>query len=288
VPSEPRRPIAVICALAEELIHLEQALPPGREAWRANRCVWHTELNGQPIVLALCGLGMMSAAAVTESVIVHERPSAILNYGCTGAHRADLLPGDVVLGARVVATDNQSERPNGEWRYFGMRYLRRAVQERDVPSLPADRALLERAVKVAAELEGRHEPWPVHLGWPDEVAHRTPELIVGTVASADRWNRRPASIERLVALHDTHCEDMEAAAIAMTCASHDVPFLTIKDISNNELLKVTESGTALVEMAAAELGRRASAVVLGLLHDLAATPIPPGSEATEQESAASG
>ena len=41
----PRQPIAVICALADELVHLREALPPGREEWRGDRCVWHTELD---------------------------------------------------------------------------------------------------------------------------------------------------------------------------------------------------------------------------------------------------
>ena len=52
-----------------------------------------------------------------------------------------------------------------------------------------------------------------------------PRLVVGTVCSGDRWNRTPASIERLVARHDSYCEDMEAAALALVCLSHDVPFL---------------------------------------------------------------
>src|SRR5205085_6623667 len=100
--------------------------------------------------------------------------------------------------------------------------------------LAADPRLLERAIRVAATLEGQHEPWPATVGWPEAVPHRPPQLIVGTVASADRWNRTSARIEALVRLHDSHCEDMEAGAIALICASHDVPFLTVKDISNNE------------------------------------------------------
>ena len=76
----------------------------------------------------------------------------------------------------------------------------------------------------------------------------------------------------MVRLHDTHCEDMEAAAIALTCASHDVPFLTVKDISNNELVETSIDGPAWLELTAGQLGRRAGAVVLGLLRDLAAAP----------------
>ena len=67
---------------------------------------------------------------------------------------------------------------------------------------------------------------------------------------------------------------MEAAAIALTCATHDVPFLSIKDISNNELLLATESGTAVVALAWGEVGRRAAALVLALLRDLATAPSP--------------
>ena len=262
-----RQPIAVICALADELAHLRDALPPGREEWRGNRCVWHTELDDQPIVLALCGIGMLSAAAVTEAVIGNYRPSAILNFGCTGAHRRDLLPGDLVIGARVVAYDSVTQDADGSEAFLGMRYLRRGAQETAL-FFEADRALLERAVRVADALEGQHEPWPIEVDWPDDVPHRSPILVVGTVASADRWNRMLARIEALVRLHDSHCEDMEAGAIALVCASHDVPFLSVKDISNNERLKTTDGGAELLAQFREQLGRRAGAVVLGILREV--------------------
>ena len=160
--ADTRSPIAVICALDDELTHLRYALPPGREVWRGNRGTWHTELDGQPIVLALCGIGMISAAAVTEAVIGQYQPSAVLNFGCTGAHRGDLLPGDMVIGARVVAYDSVTQDVDGTEAYLGMRYFRRGVQEKAL-YLPADPALLERAVRVAATFEGQHEPWPVDV-----------------------------------------------------------------------------------------------------------------------------
>ena len=262
-----RPPIAVICALEDELVHLREALPPGREEWRGNRCVWHTALGDLPIVLAVCGIGMISAAAVTESVISEYAPAAVLNFGCTGAHRSDLLPGDMVIGARTVAYDSVVQQPDGSETFFGMQYLRRGVREKAF-FLEADPGLLERASRVAATLEGQHEPWPSDIEWPAEIPHRDPILVVGTVASADRWNRQPSSIEVLARLHGSSCEDMEAGAIAMVCASHDVPFLTVKDISNNELLRGTDAGADFLGLYANQLGRRASAVVLGLLRDL--------------------
>jgi adenosylhomocysteine nucleosidase len=269
--SVDRSPVAVICAIEEEMRHLREALPPGQEEWRANRCAWRTELGGLPIVLSVCGMGMLTAAAVTESVIGRYQPAAVLNFGCTGAHRTDLMPGDVVIGERVVAYDNIRQQPDGAERYVGMRYLRKGVTER-ANSLAASEQLLERAARAMSQLAGQHEPWPLTLGWPMTVPHRSPRAILGTVGSADRWNRTPESIGALVTLHGTHCEDMEAGAIALTCASHDVPFLSVKDISNNELHQKTESGPSFLETFGPQLGRRAGALTLAILKDLAATP----------------
>lgn len=273
MPQDRPAPIAIICALEEELIHLRTALPAARAEQVGARTVWHTDLDGRPIVLALCGLGMMSAAAVAEAVVIRQAPAAVLNYGCAGAHRVELLPGDIVIGERVVAYDSISERPDGGTHYIGMRFLRDGVQER-VTALPADPALLDLALRARTALAGRHAPWPPDLGWPAGVPHRPPAVVRGTVASADRWNRLRPSIEAIAAQHASSCEDMEAAAIAMTCASHAVPFLAVKDISNNELLRVTDSGTSLMSQAGPELGRRAGALVLGVVRALAGPGAP--------------
>jgi nucleoside phosphorylase len=258
-------PLAIICALEEELCHLRNALPPGEAISHAGRQYEVTTLGERPIVLTLCGIGMLSAAAVTEAVIGRWTPAAVLNYGCTGAHRDDLLPGDLVIAGRVVAYDNVNVSPEGEERYSRMRYLRRGQQER-ADYFAADPALLASAQEAAARLEGQHEPWPPTSGWPEQVPHRTPRVVTSTVASADRWNRARERISGLVAAHDSSCEDMEAAAIALVCASHDTPFLSIKDISNNELLRVTDSVS--FQALGPQLGRRAAMLMLATLREL--------------------
>ncbi len=226
-------------------------------------------IGDQPLVLAVCGLGMVSAAAQTQLVLSRYAPRAVINYGCAGAHRLDLLPGDVVVGSRVVAYDNVHETPDGEARYRGMHYLE-AGQQRRVDALEADAELLAAAQRVAQAHVDRHEAWPAELGWPANVEHRAPRVAFGTVASADRWNRSPRSIIALAEAHDSLCEDMEAAAIALVCASNGVPFLTIKDISNNELLRSTHNGAALMdELGIDQVARRAAAFTLEVIRELA-------------------
>ena len=257
----PERPIAVVCALECELAHLRAAMADAEEDWFAHRCAWIGRLHGRRVVLSLCGMGMTSAAAITEAVIVRYQPVAVLNSGCAGAHRTDLLPGDIVVADRVVAYDNVREAPDGTLSFGNMHYLSRGIP-RSVSALDADPDLLQLATRVP----GTFDPWLVDVGWPAGVPHRPPRVAVGTVVSADHWNRAESTIRGLASQFDSLCEDMEAAAVALVCASHDLPFLAIKDIANNELLRATQSGRALLaEIGEHQLGRRSAAFVRALL-----------------------
>ncbi|MDQ6671507.1 MAG: 5'-methylthioadenosine/S-adenosylhomocysteine nucleosidase [Chloroflexota bacterium] len=257
-------PLAIVCAMEWELAHLRRALPAGTEEWHDGQCAYVARLGRRPLVLVACGMGMVSAAAGTQAVISRYSPRAVLNYGCAGAHRAELLPGDLVVATHVVAYDSLRESPDGQLHYRGMHYLE-AGQQRRTDALITDPGLLAAARHAADAFVKQHEPWPL-LGWPPGVPHRSPRLVFGTVASADRWNRSPASIGALVARHNSLCEDMEAAAIGLVCAGHGVPFLSIKDVSNNELVRPTLSGqTMLAELGADQIARRAADFTLAVI-----------------------
>jgi adenosylhomocysteine nucleosidase len=249
-----------------ELTHLRRLVRVDfAEDWHDGQLAYVGELDGQQLVVTVCGMGMVSAAAGTQYAISRYAPRAVFNYGCAGAHRPELLPGDIVVATRLVAYDSIREAPDGELRYRGMHYLE-SGQQRHVDSLPVDDELLIAARQAAEASADGHEPWPVESGWPSEVLHRSPRVAFGTVLSADRWNRSPETIAGLVARHDSLCEDMEAAAIALVCASHGIPFISVKDISNNELLRPTKDGrTMLNEVGVNQIARRAAALTLAVL-----------------------
>ncbi len=96
------------------------------------------------------------------------------------------------------------------------------------------------------------------------------EVVFGTVASADAWNRDSETILQLAGRHQSVCEDMEAAAIGLVCARHRVPFLTIKDISNNELAERTSTWEqTLNQLGRDQIARRAAAFAYEVLRDQA-------------------
>jgi nucleoside phosphorylase len=266
-------PIAIIVAMPEEMTHLEGLLRAQGAAWEGTEAQGPRRFDrvifrGLSLVLTTSGMGMVAAGAVTEAVIGRYAPRAVLNYGCTGAHREDILVGDVIVGTACIAYDHGRLRPGGVFEYRPARLFTDG-KHRDVDAFPAGSALLAVAEFVAGMGRLRREAWP-EAQWPQGIPHRAPRVWFGPVASADRFTQDADALRALHAQHATLCEDMEAAAIAQICLLHDLPFLTVKDISNNEFHTVStfdEGGTftALEN----ELGKRAGAFLFAILECLA-------------------
>ena len=261
-------PIAVVVAMPQEMTHLEGLLRVHGARWegadahgprRFDRIIF----NEMPLVLTTCWVGMVAAAAATEAVIARYHPRAVLNYGCTGAHREDILLGDVVVGTSCVAYDHGRLRAGGTFEHTSKRL--RADDTTKLDAFPTSTALLAVAESVAGLGRWRAEPWPE--------GGRAPRVFFGPVGSADRFTQDADALRMLHARHATLCEDMEAAAIAQICALHDLPFLTIKDISNNEFLSLSTFGEAgTFKTLEAELGKRAAAFLFALIEHLATMP----------------
>jgi adenosylhomocysteine nucleosidase len=263
------QPIAFVVAMPEEMTHLEGLLRAQGARWEGTdahgpRRFDRITVNDMPLVLTTSWIGMVAAAAATEAAIAHYAPRAVLNYGCSGAHREDILLGDVVVGTACVAYDHGRLRPGGSFEptpahaFIGGEGVK-------VDAFPSSPALLAVAESVAGLRRWHAEPWPG--------AGRAPRVFFGPVGSADRFTQDAGALRALHARHATLCEDMEAAAIAQVCAVHDLPFLTVKDISNNEFHAVStfdEAGT--FKILEAELGKRAAAFLFALIECLAAMP----------------
>lgn len=245
--------VAVLCAMEKEAVHLRRRLEHARDEplarWRRTRGT----IGAVPVDVIICGIGLINAAAATSAVCALERPRAIFNYGCSGAHRDDIDPGDVVIASHVVHFSSLIVLPDGLRRYEGFRYY---VDREEVLAerLAPDPTLLDIAVAVAGSVD---LPAWVGIGHP-------PRVLTGTVGSADIWTQHGESIRDLHTIHGSLCEEMEAAAIAQVAATWGVPFLAVKDISNNELREFTDmtiAGSSVLAHVADEVGRRAALVV---------------------------
>lgn len=250
--------VAVVCAMESEAVHLRERLAEAEEAplarWRRTRGM----LAGVEVHLIVSGIGLVNAAATTSALCLLDPPDVIVNYGCSGAHRDDLGPGDVIIGDRVVHFSAEIVRPDGRRDYMGFDFVAggERVQVDAIPTAPDLVALAQRAASDVSL-----PPWPGY----DE----PPRIHTGTVASADIWTQHGETIQTLHGRHGSLCEEMEAAAIAQVAAIYGMPFLPVKDVSNNELLKATggatERGWPSLGEQEHEVGRRAAVLVEAII-----------------------
>lgn len=256
------RPIGIVVAMQSELQHLLDRVTPVRDVQNGPWLDQFVNAGDVPLVALRCGIGMVNAAAGAEHLIDHYAPRAILNFGCAGAHRRDILPGDVVIGDGAVNHGAMHILASGETFFPGLEY-QFAGEDVALTELTTDATL--REMTVAAAEGWTPDPWPRGLNLPPDVEQRPPRAFVGRVGSADIWTQHHERIDELNTRHATLCEDMEAAAIAHVCARHKVPFMTVKDISNNEFYVASELSDQSEVLPAAEVGRRSADLILRLI-----------------------
>jgi adenosylhomocysteine nucleosidase len=240
--------------MESEALHLRDRLDERREhqlaVWRRTR----GSIGAVRVEIVVSGIGLINAAAATATLLAtcESLPRAVFNYGCSGAHREDIDAGDVIIGDRTVHTSSLIVLPDGIRRSLLFSNDDGARSEDEVLAVDPGLVAVARGVAETVLLPA----------WPG-IGH-DPRIFVGPVASADVWTQHGATIRGLHLEHGSLCEEMEAAAIAQVCAKYGVPFLPVKDISNNELQEKTahtDAGAITLEAVRGELGLRAALLV---------------------------
>lgn len=252
--------IAIIVAMESERRHLDSIMP----GWEpVEHAVWPTARNND-VLCVTSGIGMISAAAATEHAISTYNPTIVLNFGCAGAHHRDLFPGDVIIGDRLAHQGRMRFAPGGEIIPLEAGFYVPG-EEKQVTDLSTDPALRQLAKEVADGLEFAAWPEAARLATQTE---RAPIVQTGTVSSGDIWLQDEAAISATHHRTGSLCEDMEAASIAQICALYNIPFLTVKDISNSELHESTVFDESTSALHADELGMRAAMIIVGVIAKL--------------------
>lgn len=258
------RPVGIVVAMEEELLPFRALLPTLRPApmagpWEA----WEGEAGGKPVVVAVSDCGPVNAAAALEALVARFDPGLVLSGGAAGAHDEELLPGDVVVGARyrvLVPPAVQEERARHGLHLKGFRFRRDGVRHHaDVLEAPPE--VVARAVAAGEDELRRLGPW-TGPGWPDEVAARDGRLVAGVVGSTDSWTRDATDLRALRAFYGSSCEDMESAFLAQLCAFRALPFVSVRCVSNNELRRPLAPSDAPAALALA--GARSARIVARL------------------------
>ncbi len=156
--------------------------------------------QGKQVVLMQSGIGKVCAATTVIELINLFHPDYIINTGLAGGIDKSLSVMDVVLGQNVVYHDVWC----GEGNSYG--------QVQGLPAqYPADAELLNKASKITSD-----------------IAIRT-----GLIASGDKFVSDSAELMAIKhKFPNALAVDMESGAIAQVCHVYNVPFLSLRIISD--------------------------------------------------------
>ena len=195
--STPR--FLILGAMDEEVQELIALLQLKRqEQWCGFTLYWGT-LDSVEVVVCKSGIGKVFASLITQHMIDCCELRGVLFTGVAGAVAADLKPGDIVIGTRIIHHDfdvaglgfEPGHIPFTDYRYF-----------------ESDPGLVEAALNAKAGVA---------------------LVRAGCIGTGDQFVTDKSILPDL----GLDCVDMEGAAVAQVCTVNRIPFLIIRIISDS-------------------------------------------------------
>ena len=215
-----KKPIVILGPMESESAWLIDQLDQPKENAVGAYTFREGRIDGYPVVVCQCYIGVVNSAAATALAIARYDPLCVIIQGTSGAHDPELHQGDIILGEDLVElgsfyTQHRDEGQGSaifDWTQPGAEIKVNDGIER-VNVLHSDSCILDVA---------------------DTVPYAEGRVKRGVIGAADIWNRELDVIAHLHRTLGTDCEEMEGFGVAQVCAQLGVPCADIRVISNSE------------------------------------------------------
>lgn len=216
--------IGLICAIPEELRHLQEVLAGAHVETVAGLRFVRGGLDGQGVVLVGAGIGKVNTALVTTLLAERFQVRAVVLSGVAGGLDPALAIGDLVVADRTVHHD-AGVIEHGRLHTYQAGHVP-FFNPTDRLGYPVDPGLLAR---VRTRLEGFTLP---PLSDRAGGSGRTPRIVYGTILAGDSYIHCEATRERLHRELGGAAVEMEGAALAQVCEAFGLPWLDIRALSD--------------------------------------------------------
>jgi 5'-methylthioadenosine/S-adenosylhomocysteine nucleosidase len=208
------RPVAVIIAMPKELESVLDACGSAITVEYKNKTFYLAELEEQPIVLALSGVGKVNAAYTATLLIERFEPGFLITTGAAGGFGLDLF--DVFIAEKVVQHDIDTTAcgdPKGLISGLNEIYIE------------ADQNFVKNCLKYI------------------------PNAKKGILASGDQFIASHEKAQSIISQFGASACDMESGAIGQVAKLAGVPFGVIRTITDNGNVHAGTSFYATLENA---------------------------------------
>ena len=154
--------------------------------------------NDNQVVIKQCGIGKVNAAMACVEMIRDWRPDVVVTIGCAGGNGVGIHVGDVVVSTETAYHDV---------------YCGNDIVYGQVQGMPERYATPQWLVDVALKMKGHVRP--------------------GLIVTGDWFVDSKEKMRDIVShFPDATAIDMESAAIAQVCYRYNVPFVSLRIVSD--------------------------------------------------------
>jgi len=201
--------LGVIGAMTEEVHLMREVLEDVKTSVHAETEFIQGKYKGTEIALAQSGIGKVNATICTQILIDRYEPEKLVFSGVAGGLLPNMLVGDIIVASHVVQYDMDLTA-------FGRRRGETPGRDR---LIECDPDLVSKATKAFDQtFEG---------------VDGAPNLMLGTVASGDRFVQDTDMLRWLQREFAALATEMEGAAFGYTCHLNGLPFVVIRALSDS-------------------------------------------------------
>ena len=196
--------IAIIVAMQSEFELVSHILENAVESEIEGAKCMMGMLYGKEIILLKSGIGKVNAAMQVTSLIAKMQPNYIINSGVAGGIGEGMHQGDIVVGTEACYHDVWcGEGAWGQVQGFPLKF-------------PADAHLLDAMKEVNRQQSTDNS-----------------QLVFGLICTGDQFISDLATLQGIKRnFPDGKAVDMESAAIAQVCYAKQVPFMSLRIVSD--------------------------------------------------------
>lgn len=216
--------ILVQGAMDIETEYLIKALSNPVKEQIASWTFWKGEIGNKTVIVSRTEIGITNASAATTIGIMKYSPNLIINQGTSGGHDPKLHAGDIVLAEKVI----------------NIGAVRTERKEYGIPADDKDGIFFEDVQRIR-DSKGNTVDYPYFssekkiIDIAKKIDYKNGKIVVGTIGTADQWNRELERIKFIHERYNTSAEEMETVAAAQVSKAFNIPFMGVRILSNTDI-----------------------------------------------------
>ena len=160
----------------------------------------------------MSGIGTINMSFMLMLICNKYKISKIINYGLSGGYEEDINTGDIIVGRECMNINSYTTKKSKNVDISNLEFKTFDEDRDELVIYNADKTLL------------------------DEVVKSNNNIKIGRLGSGDVWNKEHDKIKLLNKKYNILCEDMESIAVYQISNKLNIPSISIRGISNNEIL----------------------------------------------------